>query len=73
MSLKSSEQQVDVALKTYVANICFKRFRCFRGMLQVFHKNIVKVDQDIAYVAMVVHICCKRLFPMFHENVSSVL
>jgi hypothetical protein len=32
----------------------------------VFRVNVAKVDHDIAYVAMVVHICCKRLFPMFH-------
>jgi hypothetical protein len=28
----------------------------------VFHVDIAKVDQD---VAMVVHVCCKFLFPMF--------
>ena len=28
--------------------------------------DIVKVDRDVAYVAMVVHVCCKRLSPMFH-------
>ena len=35
-------------------------------MLQVFHMDAVKVDQDVAYVAMAIHICCKRLFQMFH-------
>jgi hypothetical protein len=25
-----------------------------------------KVDRDIAYIAMVVHVCCKGLLPMFH-------
>ena len=35
-------------------------------MLQVFHMDIAKVDRDVAYVAMVVHLCCKCLFPMFH-------
>jgi hypothetical protein len=35
-------------------------------MLQVFHMDITKVDQDVSYVAMVVHICCKRVFQMFH-------
>jgi hypothetical protein len=29
----------------------------------VFHMNVVKVDQD---VAMVVHVCCKILFLIFH-------
>jgi hypothetical protein len=32
----------------------------------VFHIYIVKVDEDVAYIAMVVHGCCKFLFPMFH-------
>jgi hypothetical protein len=35
-------------------------------MLQVFHMDVVKVDRDVAYVAMVVHLCCKHLWPMFH-------
>jgi hypothetical protein len=53
-------------LKLHVANICFKCFKCFRGMLQVFHTNVVKVDRDVAHVAMVVQVCCKLLFSMFH-------
>ena len=28
--------------------------------------DVAKVDQDVAYVAMVAHVCCKHLFPMFH-------
>jgi hypothetical protein len=32
----------------------------------VFHINVAKLDQDVTYVAMVVHVCCKCLFPMFH-------
>jgi hypothetical protein len=31
----------------------------------VFCIDIAKVDQDVAYVAMVVHLCCKCLFLMF--------
>jgi hypothetical protein len=34
----------------------FKCFRCFRGMLQVFYMDVAKVDRDVSYVAMVVHI-----------------
>ena len=30
-------------------------------MLQGFHIDVAKVDRDVAYVAMVVHVCCKRL------------
>jgi hypothetical protein len=41
----------------------FKYFRCFVGMFQVFHADVAKVDRN---VAMIVHICCKCLFPKFH-------
>jgi hypothetical protein len=53
-------------LKAHVARVCFKYFRCFRGMFQVFQTDVAKIDQDVAYVAMVVHLRCKLLFPMFH-------
>jgi hypothetical protein len=36
----------------HVASVYFK---CFRGMLQVFYKDVAKVDQNVAYVTMVVH------------------
>jgi hypothetical protein len=32
----------------------------------VFHTDVIKVDRDVAYVAMVVHVCYKRLSLMFH-------
>jgi hypothetical protein len=32
----------------------------------VFLMNVAKVDRDVVYVAMGVHICCEHLFPMFH-------
>ena len=32
----------------------------------MFHIYVAKVDRDVAYVAMVVHVCCKLLFPIFH-------
>jgi hypothetical protein len=43
--------------------------------LQVFHTDIAKVDRDVTYVAMVVHICCKHLFVFrlfFQTYVASV-
>ena len=49
-----------------LANVGFKCFRCFRGMLQVFYIDVAKVDRDVPYVVMVVHVCCKRMFLMFH-------
>ena len=50
----SPKQQRDVALKAHVASVHFK---CFRGMLQVFHTDVAKVDRDVAVVAMV----CTRM------------
>jgi hypothetical protein len=35
-------------------------------MLQVFYTDIAKVDRDVAHVAMIVHVCCKLLFLIFH-------
>jgi hypothetical protein len=34
----------------------------------VFHIDVAKVDYDIAYGAMVVHVCCKLLC----SNISSI-
>ena len=28
--------------------------------------DVAKVDRDVAYVGMVVHVCCKLLFSMFY-------
>jgi hypothetical protein len=53
-------------LKTHIANICFKCFRCFRDILQLFQINVAMVDQNVVYVAMVVHVFCKGLFSMFY-------
>jgi hypothetical protein len=32
----------------------------------VFHMDVAKVDQDVAYAAMVCTLYCKCLFPLFH-------
>jgi hypothetical protein len=32
----------------------------------MFHMDIAKVDWNVAYVTMVVHVCCKLLSLMFH-------
>jgi hypothetical protein len=34
-------------------------------MLQVFDVDVAKLDVDVEYVAMVVHVCCKLLFSIF--------
>jgi hypothetical protein len=46
-------------LYTYVSNVCSKCFTSFRRMLQIFYL-------DVAYIAVVIHICCKRMFQVFH-------
>jgi len=64
---------------TYVASVlsgCCVCLQCFssvfasvssifRRMLQVLHLDVSKVDRDVAHDAMVVRVCCKRLFQMF--------
>ena len=32
----------------------------------MFQMDHTKVDRDVAYVAIIVHVCCKGLLPMFH-------
>ena len=49
--------QVYVSSISDILKVCCK---CF------MHMDVAKVYQDVAYVAMVVHVCCKLLFPMFH-------
>jgi hypothetical protein len=51
-----------------VSDVPDVRFKCFNGCCK-------KIDLDIAYVAMAIHVCCKCLFKMFHllqTNVASV-
>jgi hypothetical protein len=36
-------------------------------MFQLFHADVAKVDRDVAYVAAVAHVCCKRLFSVFYQ------
>jgi hypothetical protein len=36
----------------HVASVHFKRFRCIRVMLLVFHKDVATVDRDVAHVVM---------------------
>jgi hypothetical protein len=53
----------------YIANVCFKCFRYFKGMMQLLHMNVAKVYRDVAhvaYLASVTEVCCKRLFKMFY-------
>ena len=75
--LHSSKQHGDnaLALKAYVASVCFKCFICLRGMLQMFRMNVAKVDWDVAmlqwlytYVANV----CSQCFIYFFRRMLQV-
>jgi hypothetical protein len=44
----------------------FQLFIYFRGMLQLFYMFVAKIDRDVGHVAVVVHVCCKCLFQIFH-------
>jgi hypothetical protein len=49
-----------------VSNVYFKCFRCFIYILQMFHLDVAKVDLNVVYVAMAIHVCFKRIFQVFH-------
>ena len=35
-------------------------------MLQEYYLDVAKVDRDVAYIAIVVHVCCNCLSPKFY-------
>jgi hypothetical protein len=42
----------------------------------VFHVDVTKVDQDISYIAIVIHVCWKclfQIFQLFPTDVARVL
>jgi hypothetical protein len=45
---------------------CKHMFQVFQILLQMFYANVAKIDCDVTYVAMVVHICYRLLFLMFY-------
>jgi hypothetical protein len=49
---------------THVASVYLKYFRCFRGMFQLCSHGCSNVDQDVAYVAMVVHVRLQVYVPV---------
>jgi hypothetical protein len=81
MSLHSSKEQIDVALKTHVASVYFMCFRCFRVMLQMFYVHVIKVDRLhmlqrlYTYVSIVCSkyfICFRRMLQVFHVDVAYI-
>jgi hypothetical protein len=59
-----------------VSDVCCKYFSCSWHILHVFYLDVVKVDLDVAHVAMVIHVCFKcmfQIFLLFQTYVASVL
>jgi hypothetical protein len=44
------QKYISLLHNMHIANVCFKRFRCFIRMLLVFRLDVVKVDLGVAYV-----------------------
>jgi hypothetical protein len=68
-SILSSSKKM-FALKLYVASVCFKCFKYFRVMLQVFYIDVVKVDRDVTRNG--VFKCIFQMFHLFQTYVASV-
>ena len=49
-----------------VSDVCCKCFNCFGHMLQIFPQDVTKVDQDVAYVVIAIHVCFECMFQKFH-------
>jgi hypothetical protein len=49
-------------LQAYVLSVSMVLDVCFKCV----DVDVVKVYRDVAYVTVATHVCCKRLFPMFH-------
>jgi hypothetical protein len=56
---------LDVAYVAMTLPACFKCFIYFVLMLQVFHLDVTKVDLNVTYVVMPIHVCFKRIFKCF--------
>jgi hypothetical protein len=61
-------QQGDVAMEAHVASVCFKCFKRFRGMLQLFHMDVAKVDQGCCTYCK----CFRGILQLFHMDVAKV-
>jgi hypothetical protein len=55
----------------YVANICFKCFRRFRDMFQLFHIDVAKVYYGCC-TCYIYYKCCRGMLQAFIQNISSV-
>ena len=58
-------QQGDVAMEAHVASVCFK---CFKGILQLFHIDVAKVDQGCCTYCK----CFRGMLQLFHMDVAKV-
>jgi hypothetical protein len=63
---------------THVASLCFKRFRCFRRLFQMFRLDVLKVDLVLHMLQwLYLHVSSissifRRMLQMFHLHVSKV-
>ena len=60
-------------LKLHVTSVCFKYFKCFRDILQVFYTDVAKVDRDIAHVAMVFQVYVPNVLFVFKRMLQVFL
>ena len=64
-SIRPSSKQM-LLLEANVASVCVRVFQMFQSYVASVSMDVAKVDREVSYVAMAVHVCCKRLFQMFH-------
>ena len=55
-------------METHVASVCFKCFRRFRGMLELFYMDVAKVDQGCCTYCK----CFRGMLQLFHMDVAKV-
>jgi hypothetical protein len=55
-------------MEAYVARVCLKCFRRFRDMLQLFHMDVVKVDQRCCTYCK----CFRCMLQLFHMDIAKV-
>jgi hypothetical protein len=57
---------LDVACFLSGCYICCSGYTCTLQVFYLFQTYVASVLSDVAYVAAVIHICCKRMFQLFH-------
>jgi hypothetical protein len=55
-------------MEVHVASVCFKCFRYFRGMLQLFHMDVAKTDQGCCTYCK----CFRSMLQLFHMDIAKI-